>query len=147
MNLRLTMPRARLASTLNRVGKALEERGLVRPVVDVINPDGRSASEAVVWSRADGPPLGGWIVAPSDDSLQRLELSLGGSPLPSDPGSTDAGTRLSITMLPRELVRRGLMADSWSKTIQQALSLKLQLQPLFKNRADWQWLEGQLAQP
>ena len=147
MNLRLAMPRAHLASTLNRVGKALEERGLVRQVVDVINPDGRSASEAVVWSRADGPPLGGWIVAPSDDSLQRLALSLGGSPLPSDPGSTDPGTWLSMTMLPRELVRRGLMADSWSETIQQAVSLKLQLQPLFKNRADWQWLEGQLAEP
>jgi len=146
MNLRLAMPRAHLASTLNRVGKALEERGLVRQVVDVINPDGRSASEAVVWSRADGPPLGGWIVAPSDDSLQRLAMSLGGSPLPSDPGSTDPGTWLSMTMLPRELVRRGLMADSWSETIQQAVSLKLQLQPLFKNRADWQWLEGQLAE-
>ena len=112
----------------------------MRQVVDVINPDGRSASEAVVWSRADGPPLGGWIVAPSDDSLQRLAMSLGGSPLPSDPGSTDPGTWLSMTMLPRELVRRGLMADSWSE------SLKLQLQPLFKNRADWQWLEGQLAE-
>ena len=50
-------------------------------------------------------------------------------------------------MLPRELVRRGLMADSWSETIQQAVALNLQLQPLFKNRADWQWLEGQLAEP
>ena len=40
MNLRITMPRAHLASTLNRVGKALEERGMVRQVVDVINPDG-----------------------------------------------------------------------------------------------------------
>ena len=147
MNLRLTMSRALLATTLNSVGEALEERGLVRQVVDVINPDGRSASEAVVWSRADGPPLGGWIVAPSDDSLQHLELSLGGSPLPRGPGNTDPGTRLSMTMLPRELVRRGLMADSWSSTIQQAVSLKLQLQPLFKNKADWQWLEGQLAVP
>ena len=147
LELQTTLKRPDLAAVLNRVGRALEERGLERHIDDVINPDGRSASPAVVWSRAAGPLVGGWILPPSKDAPQRVSLSVGGPPMPLDRSSSSPGRELTLSLRPADLIKRDLMSQSWSAAIREAGPLQLRLVPLLKSKSDWQWMEGQLADP
>ena len=147
LELQTTLKRHDLAAVLSRVGHALEGRGLERRIEDVINPDGRSASPAVVWSRAGGASLGGWILPPSKDSPQGVSLSVGGPPLPLDRTSSSAGRELTLSVRPADLIKRDLMSQSWSASIREAGALQLRLVPLLRSKSDWQWMEGQLADP
>ena len=147
LELQTTLKRHDLAEVLSRVGHALEERGLERRIEDVINPDGRSASPAVVWSRAAGSPLGGWILPPTKDSPQRVSLSVGGPPMPLDRSNSSPGRELTLSLRPVDLIQRDLMSQSWSAAIREAGALQLRLVPLLKSKSDSQWMEGQLADP
>ena len=67
--------------------------------------------------------------------------------MPLDRSSSSPGRELTLSLRLADLIKRDLMSQSWSAAIREAGALQLRLVPLLKSKSDWQWMEGQLADP
>ena len=127
----------------------LEKRGLSSTNLALINSDGHSVTEALVWSRPERPQLGGWAWFMTQDRMPQLRFSLGAPPSARKPDPLNKDqTGMSIVLQPAALSKLGLMPGRWPDFVRQADRITLWIAPLMGDIVgpqDWSWLDGQLS--
>ena len=151
IDLKLASPTTAIQSALEKTKLALQKRGLSNSNLALINPDGRSVTESLVWSRPGGPPLGGWAWFKPEDQTRHLRFSLGAPPSARPVESLNEDqTGLSMVLLPAALSKLALLPGRWPAVVRQADGIKLWMSPLTGDELgpqDWFWLDGQLSLP
>ena len=151
LDLNLASPTTAVAAALEKTALGLEERGLSRSKLALINPDGRSVTEALVWNQPERPPLGGWAWFKTEDQTPQLRFSLGAPPSARQPEPLNKDqTGLSIVLQPAALTQLGLLPGRWPAVVRKADRIKLWIAPLTGGKLgpqDWSWLDGQLSLP
>ena len=151
LDLNLASPTTAVAAALEKTALGLEQRGLSRSKLALINPDGRSVTDALVWSQPERPPLGGWAWFKTQDQSPQLRFSLGAPPSARQPEPLNKDQNgLSIVLQPAALTQLDLLPGRWPAVVLQADRIKLWIAPLTGDKLgphNWSWLDGQLSLP
>jgi len=149
LDLSLATPTTTVHSALKKMALGLEKRGLSSTNLALINSDGHSVTEALVWSRPERPQLGGWAWFMTQDRMPQLRFSLGAPPSARKPDPLNKDqTGMSIVLQPAALSKLGLMPGRWPDFVRQADRITLWIAPLMGDIVgpqDWSWLDGQLS--